>query len=202
MSSGNWVNNDGLPLQYGTSKATPEVTGDYDMPGPNRVLETVIDLSTLITANATILTINTLFPSGANLYIEAVELVAEVGMSTASSPTLSIGVCKTDLNLSSGTTVTWDGTAYKATVPSNGATAFVNAIIAADLSTAGDRVYLTLNSSAPIGADTYAGSYLGNYLDTTNLIYPMYLTATLGTATATGKIRVRIFYHGAGTIVN
>ena len=202
MSSGNWVNNDGLPLQFGTTKATADTTGNYDMPGPNRMIETLIDLSTLITANATVLTTNTLVPSMANLYVEAVELVAEVGMSTASSPTLSIGICNNNLNTSSGTTVTWDGTAYKATIPTNGATAFVNAIPASNLSTAGDRVYLTLNSSAPIGADSYAGSYLGNYEDTTNLTSPMYLTATLGTATATGKIRCRIFYHGVGTIAN
>jgi hypothetical protein len=207
MSSGAWSNNDGLLLQYGTAKATRVDSGDYKMPGPNRMIEVLIDLSKLITANATIVDLNTFFPSMANTYIEAVELVAEVGMSTSSSPTLSIGVCGTNLGYSGGTTVTYGAIAgYSNTgtaqVPTNGGTAFVSGIIASDLSTAGDRVYITLNSSAPIGADSYAGNYLGDYEDTTNLTYPMYITATLGTHTATGMIRCRIFYHGVGTISN
>ena len=39
MVAGNWLNNDGLWLQYGAQKAIPELAGDYVMFGPCRELE-------------------------------------------------------------------------------------------------------------------------------------------------------------------
>lgn len=39
-----WMNNDGLPLQFGTDKTRPDLGGDYVMFGPNRVFETYINL--------------------------------------------------------------------------------------------------------------------------------------------------------------
>ena len=45
MSTGFWINQDGLPLQYGTQKALPELGGDYLMFGDNREFETYICLS-------------------------------------------------------------------------------------------------------------------------------------------------------------
>jgi hypothetical protein len=44
MSSGFWVNQDGLPLQFGTQKAIPEQGGDWLMYGENREVETYIPL--------------------------------------------------------------------------------------------------------------------------------------------------------------
>lgn len=44
MSTGFWINKDGLPLQFGTQKAIPEVGGDYKAYGENRVLESLICL--------------------------------------------------------------------------------------------------------------------------------------------------------------
>lgn len=44
MSTGFWINNDGLPLQFGTQKVIPEMGGDYLMYGENRVIETMICL--------------------------------------------------------------------------------------------------------------------------------------------------------------
>lgn len=188
-----WVNGDGLPLFFGADKATASTAGDYLSYGANRLVEGTIDLSTLITANATVISRTTILPAMANLYVEKIELVAEVLMSTASSPTLSIGVCKANGLTGGATTVTLDGTAYTtATVPTNGATAFVSAAAASTL-TQGALLTITKGGTA-------AGNYLGDYEDVTNLKYPMYLTATLGTATATGLIRYRIFYHGVGTI--
>lgn len=46
MVSGYWANQDGLYLQYGTTKAVPEVGGDYLMYGDNREIETYISLAT------------------------------------------------------------------------------------------------------------------------------------------------------------
>jgi hypothetical protein len=194
MSKGSWVDNDGLVRQYGTQKAVAETGGSYNFDGPNRVDEFVIDLSTLSTSHATIVSLTSKFPSMANYYIEKVEVIAEVGMSTASSPTLSVGVCNDNLLGGSATVYMPDGsTIATATVPSNGATAFVSAAAASTLSSAGDLLTLTKSSTA-------AGNYVGDYEDTTNLTSPMYVTATLGTATATGIIRMRVWYHGVGTI--
>lgn len=46
MSTGFWLNQDGLALQFGTQKAIPELGGDYVAFGPNRVIETYISLAT------------------------------------------------------------------------------------------------------------------------------------------------------------
>lgn len=204
MAAQNWVNKDGLVLQYGTDKAIAEVGGEYKSFGSNRMVEVLIDLSKLVTANATVLSLTEFFPATsiggvATMYIEKVELSAEVAMSTSSSPTLSIGVVNTPLTTGSST-VSYNGSVLSAlaTVPSNGATAFVSSITAASLAT-GSLVVLATGGSSPIGADSYIGNYVG-VEDTSNLTVPMYLTATLGTATATGMIRCRIFYHGIGTI--
>jgi hypothetical protein len=42
MTSGNWLNNDGLYLQYGTQKAVQEMGGDYLMYGEWREVEVLI----------------------------------------------------------------------------------------------------------------------------------------------------------------
>lgn len=44
MTTGSWLNYDGLYLQYGTSKAVQEYGGDYVMYGPWRSLEVMISL--------------------------------------------------------------------------------------------------------------------------------------------------------------
>lgn len=202
MSAGAWLNNDGLILQYGVAKAAREDVGDYLSYGANRLIEARIDLSTLNTTNPQIVDLNTIIPSMANFYVEKVELVAEVGMSTSSSPTLSVGVVNVPLTGGSstvgyGTTAVqgYANTSTTATIPTNGNTAFVSSIAASSLSSAGDLVTLTHGS-------TSAGNYIGDYEDTTNLTSPMYLTGLLGTATATGIIRFRLYYHGVGTIPN
>lgn len=42
MASGFWLNNDGLPLQFGPLKAQPEVAGDYLVYGETREVETLV----------------------------------------------------------------------------------------------------------------------------------------------------------------
>jgi hypothetical protein len=185
MSSGSWTNNDGLYLQFGTAKATAEVGGDYLAYGQVRCAEVLIDVSTLTTSNATTIVSNTLFfPQGQNLFIEKVELVAEQPMSTTGSPTFTVGIIQDD----------------RATVGTGGgATAFVAAITSNSLSATGTIVTLTAGTAS-------AGSYIGTYntqwntnTSGTNSVGG-YITATLGTTTATGKIRTRIYYRGVGTI--
>jgi len=186
MSSGSWSNSDGLYIQYGTTKSTSETAGDYLQLGANRVVEVTINLASLTTSAATILSNTLFFPAGQNLYFEKVELIPEIAMTTTGSPTLSIGLIQSD----------------RTTVPTGGATAFSATVAASTLSTAG------LLSTLYVGVSG-VGGFIGNYNTqwNTNAFSTAglnsaggYLTATLGTTTATGQIKCRIYYHGVSTI--
>lgn len=186
MSSGSWTNSDGLPLFFGTAKATPETGGEYKSYGNNRIAEVVINLASLTTSAATILSNNLFFPAGQNIYIEAVELVAEVAFSSTGSPTLSVGLIQDD----------------RTTVPATGgATSFINGQSSTGLTSAGDRLTFTTGTA---GAGGLIGSYNTQWNSNTSGTNSAggYITATLGTTTATGTIRCRIYYHGVGTITN
>lgn len=182
MSSGNWTNNDGLYLQFGTSKATPETFGDYQMWGPNRIIEGTLDLSTQTTA-AGIISNTLFFPEGQGIFIEKVELTAEQPVSTTGSPTISFGLIQDD----------------RSTVPSNGGTAFVAAVSATSLAATGTMLTMTAGTS---GAGGFVGKYNTQYNTNTSGTNSVggYLTCTLGTTTATGIVRLRVYYHGVGTI--
>jgi hypothetical protein len=116
MVSGNWLNQDGLYLQFGTQKAVPEVGGDYVMYGSQRELETMISLgqtvfgsptgnvsiaalpssfqgtiaSQTLTANTGIQSYTTLFP---------LQPTAPVGMTTTGIFTASVGAASGILNI-------------------------------------------------------------------------------------------------------
>ena len=106
MSTGNWLNQDGLYLQYGTQKAVPEVGGDYLAFGSTRELEVLISLGTFqngvnaltqaalpslfqgtiasqtTTANTGIVSYTTMFP---------LQITPPVGMATSGIYTASTG---------------------------------------------------------------------------------------------------------------
>lgn len=171
----NWLNKDNLFIQYGTDKTVSENAGEYAFDGPNRVIETYLDLTTLSTSSASIISNNLIFPATANMYIEKVELTVETA-ATGSTATLSVGLIQMD----------------RSTVPSNYGHAFVNALAQTSLSAAGDLVTLTAGS-------TGAGGLIGSFPATAT--GPYYLTAEAGTAVFTaGAVRIRIYYHGVGTI--
>ena len=44
MTTGNWLNNDGLLIQYGSSKAIPELGAEYLMYGATRCIELMVNL--------------------------------------------------------------------------------------------------------------------------------------------------------------
>lgn len=188
MSSGNWTNNDGLFLQFGTAKATAEIAGDYQAPGsPNRIVEARINLANL-TTSATIISNTYFFPAGQGIFVEKVEVEPEIAAGTTTG-TLSVGLIQND----------------RATTDSTfGATAFVKALTAGPtLATAGLLTTLTANST---GAGSMIGSYSAQY-NTNNITSGSinsvggYLTATLGTTLTTGQVLIRIHYHGVGTII-
>lgn len=172
----NWLNKDGLFIQFGTDKTTAEAAGEFASPGnPNRIVECRIDLTTL-TSTAAIQSNTLIFPAppAGQMYIEKVEATAEVGAATGTS--FSVGLIQMD----------------RATIPSNYSTAFINAEVTATLATAGMSQTYFQNT-------THAGGLIGTA--PANATGPYYITAlSAGSAYTTGIIRVRIYYHGIGTI--
>lgn len=171
----NWFNKDGLFIQYGTDKTTAEVGGDFLSYGSNRVYEVLVDL-TLLTATPLILSNTSFFgaPPTGQMYIEKVEATAEVGAATGTS--FSVGLIQSD----------------RATIPTNYNTALINAEVTATLATAGMSQTYFQNT-------THAGGLIGT--QPANATGPYYVTAlSAGSTFTTGKIRVRVFYHGIGVI--
>lgn len=170
----NWFNNDGLFVQFGTDKAIPETAGEFLSYGSNRVVEVYIDLTTL-TSTAAIQSNTAFFPAppSGQLFIEKVEVVAEANV--ASGTSFSVGLIQTD----------------RATIPSNYSTAFINAEVTATVATAGMQQTYYQNT-------THAGGLIGTY--PANATGPYYITALSSGTYTTGKVRVRIYYHGVGTI--
>lgn len=180
----NWTNKDGLFIQFGTDKTTSENWGEYAIDGANRVIEGFLDLTTLSTSAATILSNNVIFPAPASgqLYIEKVELTVETAATSGSSSTFKLGLIQMD----------------RATVPSNYDHAFINGETNADMATVGDMLLYVGADSIPAGS-THGGTLIGSA--PANATGPYYITAQAGTAVFTaGKVRIRIYYHGTGTI--
>lgn len=170
----NWLNKDGLFLQFGADKATAETAGEFAFDGPNRVVEFTLNLVPL-TATAAIQSNNLLFPAppAGQMYIEKIEITVETAATGGTS--FSVGLIQTD----------------RATIPTNYSTAFVNALPLASVNAAGQLVTISNGS-------TGAGGLIGS--QPANATGPYYITAlAAGTFTA-GVVRVRIYYHGIGTI--
>lgn len=180
MVAGNWFNNDGLYLEFGVTKPTVEHAGTFSMGGPNRVTELVVNLVPLTTTPA-IQANNLFFPIGTNIQIEKVEVVTEIAATGGTS--FSLGLMKQD----------------RTTVLSN--TAFIAAMITAEVDTIGETK-LVIKGTAAAGnytaATTEDGAYIGNF--GTNPTEMGYITALAAGTFTTGRVRVRIYWHGVGTI--
>src|SRR5579872_1668422 len=181
----NWTNKDGLFLKFGTDKTTSETAGEYASPGmPDRIVEFSLDLTTLSTSSATILSNNLIFPAPptGQMIISKVELYVETGATSGTSSTLKVGLIQMD----------------RSTVPTNYDHAFINAETNAEMATAGDLLLYVGADSVPAGS-THGGILIGS--QPANATGPYYITAQAGTAVFTaGKVRIRIFYRGIGTI--
>lgn len=171
----NWLNNDGLFLQFGTDQTTSETAGEYSgSDTPNRIVEVLIDL-TKLTSTAAVQSNNVIFPAppAGQMYIEKVELTVETASTGGTS--FSVGLIQMD----------------RATIPSNYSTAFVNALINASTNAVGDLITMSAGS-------TSAGGLIGS--QPANATGPYYITALASGTYTAGKVRVRIYYHGVGTI--
>ena len=182
MVAGNWLNNDNLYLQYGTSKAVATPAGEFKAYGEDRVIDIGLDLTTLTTSTATILGNTNFYGGGSNIIIDRVEFVVETAATSGSSSTLKVGLVQND----------------RATVPANYDHAFINGETNANMATVGDRLVYVGTDSIPAGS-THGGTLIGSF--PASATAPYYITAQAGTAVFTaGKIHIRIYYRGLGTI--
>jgi hypothetical protein len=138
MGNYNWINDDGLFLQYGTDKAIPTTGGDYRNPGEYRDVEFTLDLVGLTTTAVVIPALETTF-ADAGVFIEQVEVVAD--NAAVGGTSVSIGLIGMD----------------RSTKPSNGDTAFVSALPIANINVDGEKNILTAGVS---GAGNYVGTTL------------------------------------------
>lgn len=227
MSSGNWTNLDNLPLQFGTSKALPDYSGEYKMYGSTREVEFLVPLIPVTMGGYTIPAIPTSF-SGTTTY-------AAAGIS---NPDLLLPLQSTAVQTASGSAITWSkpqlviesiqvtalsgmvgGTNVKiglaainpanqqfAQVTPNAGVQIVDTLVTATLATAG----MTATFYQP-GSTTYSvpasvaggGAWIGNVPLVTNAFTPLPLDAWVS-ATATGtftdgvlKVKMRYTYNGS-----
>lgn len=171
MVAGNWFNNDGLYIQYGTSKAVPTTMGDFVMPGEWRDIEFTLTPSTLTTSP--VIQGNTTFiPTG--VFIESIETHVE-GTPPAGGTSISIGTMRAD----------------RTTVLSN--VSLLNLQVLASHDAAGESN--TYTTSVAAGGGTSIGT-ITSFPD--GFAYITALAA--GTYTGAGTMKVRIRYRGIGTI--
>lgn len=163
---GFWMDNDGLYRQYGVTKAVPEIGGDFHREGEYRILEYILDLTTLTPFTTVVIPSNTTFiPKG--VFVESVELIVETAAIGATA-TLSLGL----VNLDRTTVDTSNG--------------FTTIAITGALLVQGAYLKLVTGST---GAGAYIGAAAGTPV-------AGYLIATANTANFTGgKVRVRINYR-------
>ena len=180
---GNWENNDGLFIQYGTDKATSEVAGEFKTYGQTQTIELLLDL-TKLTSTASVVSNTLIFPATSNtttqkIYVEQVEIYCETAVTngTGAAVDLNLGLIRSDAT--NRTTSISD-------------TAFINNLDVHSY-VYGQKTTLNEGSSG-------AGSYLGTAPTSTNTGY---LSAKTNSGTFdTGVLRIRIFYRFGGTIAN
>lgn len=184
MVAGFYIDNDGRFRQYGVSKAVPETGGDYLAYGETRMQEYTIDLTTLI-ATPLIQSYTTLFPgNNTQLFVEKVVIDVEVGATGGTSLSVGTGF------MSGATTTNNLGVSVPAVTPISN-TAFVSALVTASIATAGQQITMTTGS-------TSAGGYIGT--TSADQVHKNYVSALAVGTFATGRVKVRIFYRGLGTI--
>ncbi len=89
---GSYLNSDNLFVKIGTTKATPNIAGEYKTYGDRRFIEAKIDLTTLTTSNV-IQSDQLVFPTGAR--VEAVTITTLTAAATGTSALLNVGLIRT-----------------------------------------------------------------------------------------------------------
>lgn len=89
----NWTNSDGLYVKFGQNEATVATEGEYSTKGLERVVEVVLDLTTLATGAARIGSETATIPTGVR--ITKIKVINEIA-ATGSGALLNLGIQKLD----------------------------------------------------------------------------------------------------------
>lgn len=160
---GSWMNNDGLYIQYGTTKSTPNVAGEYVTTGALREVEMKIDLTALGTSPV-IISDTTIFPKSCR--IEEVEVVTHTAATSTGAAVLNIGFQALDRS----TEVDYDG--------------LVAALALTSIDLAGEKTVIRVGS-------TSAGALLGTALSNPAYLTADYDTDNYDTGVI--YVRVRFY---------
>lgn len=170
MSTGNWMNADGLYLEFGTTKATTENVGEYKTYGDFREINVRIPDLTAIGSSATILSQGLKFPTGTR--IARVDVITDTLATSSGSAVLNIGLIKEDRS----TELDYNG--------------LVAAIPLTSIDTAGETTSLVVGS-------TYAGALIGTSTTDVGYLCADYDTAAF-TAGAL-NVRIFLYGRGTIT---
>src|SRR5260221_7091649 len=209
MVSGFWYNQDGLPLQYGTQKAIPELGGDYLVYGETREIEQLIPLVPMVIAGNTVpappttftgntaviaagiqslTTLVPLQPTAVNTGGTTITLTApHLFFEEVTVETLIGATGGTSLAIGLVTTVPGTPNSTFVQVTPNAGTQLVNGLVTGRITTAGQRTSFTIPGTTGLQWDlstTVAaggGSWLGNVPLVTNAITPLPQSAWIST---------------------
>lgn len=162
---GNWMNSDGLYVQYGTEKATVNTGGEYVTTGGLREIELKVTLSSL-TASEVVQSDTLFIPSG--MRIQEVEVITTTAATLGTA--IDLGIIRTDRT----TELDYDG--------------LLAAFPIASMNAAGERTIFTASSTVPLSA-VGTGALIGTTLANTGYIT---CSRTDGTAFGAGEILVKI----------
>jgi hypothetical protein len=164
---GSYLNSDGLFVKIGTTKATPNIGGEYVTVGREREIELKIDLTTL-TQSEVIQSDQVFVPAGVR--IQAVETIAITGAATGTA--IDVGLTRTDRS----TEIDFDG--------------LLAAAPTANMNSAGEKSTYQVAVTIPTGL-TGTGALVGT---TTSNVGYISASRTDGTAFTAGVILLKIKY--------
>lgn len=211
MVSGYWINQDGLSLQYGTSKAVPEVGGDYMVYGDTREIETYVALVPyqLTTGGLQIPAAPTSFSGATNAAAAGItSLTTQVPLQTTAPVVTTTGGAlvlsapqvfyesieiETLVAAAGGTSISIGlaqinpATQAFVQITPNAGVQLVNTFVTASMATAGQKsiFYLPGNTTDSVPASIAGGgTWLGNVPLVTNAITPLPNAAFISTIAA------------------
>jgi hypothetical protein len=213
MVAGFWYNQDGVPIQYGTQKAIPEIGGDYLVYGETREIEQLIPLVPMVIGGNTVPAPPTTFTGNTTVIAAGIQSLTNLVPLQLTAPNTG-GTTITFLNsnlffeevtvetligatggtsLAVGLVATSPGSPSSTfvQVTPNAGTQLLNGLLTARITTPGQRTSFTTTAGGglewEIGGTAAAGNgaWLGNVPLVTNALTPLPTSAWISTI-ATG----------------
>src|SRR6266446_6143947 len=204
MVAGFWYNQDGLPLQYGTQKAIPELGGDYLVYGETREIEQLIPLVPMVIAGNTVPAPPTTFTGNTTVIAAGIQSLTnlvplQVNAVNTGGTSIAVGLVTTSPGSPNSTFVQ---------VTPNAGSQLIGTLATANM-VAGQRVSFTQAATTGLRWDTAtavgtSGNWMGNVPLVTNAITPLPQSAWISTiatgAFTNGLIKLRLRYTIYGDI--